>query len=104
MWTSMRSVLLSDTPHTVKYAARKRRVPAALRPAAGAPAAHGVWSPSCAPPAMAPVPGMHRGQHARALLRSFWLSIATGPETYTTALQPSFRGKGREEFTHRQSH
>jgi hypothetical protein len=34
---------------------------------------------------------MRRGQHARALLRSLWLSIATDPETYATALQPTFR-------------
>jgi hypothetical protein len=54
---SRRSVLLSGTPHTVKYAARKRRVPAALCPAANAPSSHGVRPPSSAPFAAAPVSG-----------------------------------------------
>src|SRR5262249_37467889 len=99
MWTFIQSVLLSGMHHTVKYAVWKRRVPAALCSTAGAPALQGVWAPSCTPPATAPVRGMPRGQHARALLRSLWLSIATGSETDATALQPSFRGKGHQEFT-----
>jgi hypothetical protein len=57
-------VLLSGTPHTVKYAARKHRVPGALGPAAGAPALHGVRPPSGAPPATAPVFG-HAQKPAR---------------------------------------
>src|SRR5262249_13462459 len=70
MWTFIRSVLLSGMLHTVKYAAWKRRVPAALYSTASAPASHGIRPPSCTPSAPAPVLGMRRGQHARALLRS----------------------------------
>src|SRR4030095_16730731 len=105
MWTSMRSVLLSGTPHTVKYAARKRRVPAGLGPTARAPSAHGVRTPSRAPPATAPVFG-HAQRPARqnADVLPLGCSVVTGTEAYAPSLQPAFRGKGRQEFTHRHSH
>jgi hypothetical protein len=100
----MCSVLLSGTPHTIKYAARKRRVPAVLGPAARAPLAHGVRTPARAPPATAPVFGQaQRPARQSADALPLGCSVATGTEAYATSLQPSFRAKGRQEFTHRQS-
>ena len=57
MSASMRSVLLAGTPHTLKYAARKRCIPAARCPAANAPSSHGIRPPSSAPFAAAPGSG-----------------------------------------------
>ena len=58
---------------------------------------------SRAPPATAAVLRMHRGQEAIVLMHSRLLSIPVQTRTLPS-LTPSFRRKGRQEFTHRHSH
>src|SRR5499426_1336817 len=105
MWTSMRSVLLAGTPHTVKYAARQRRVPEALWSAASAPSSHGVRPPSRAPFVTAPVSGQAQ-RPARQSADALPLADPSRPVQTRTlpCLAPSFRGKGRQEFIHPHSH
>jgi hypothetical protein len=102
---SMRSVLLASTPHTVKYAARKRRVPAAPGPAASAPSSHGVRPPSRAPCVTAPVSGQAQ-RPARQSADALPLADPSRPVQRRTrpSLTHSCRGKGRQEFMHPQSH